>query len=289
MKWIKVLLVVLSVLVLTGTAHADIFATQVVSHSASLNGSGYYNDPNDLLGKPTTTIPAWGGGTSHVSLVEAAWGNNVITTFNTGDWAVVAFDHQVMNDPNNPYGLDFIVYGNAFFAGSGGFVSDTTNHQTFTIGGGVFAEPLKISVSQDGTMWYTYDSGPYADGYYPTNPWVWDPALYAATGNGWTTQENNYALPVNPSLTAADFAGTSYEAMLLYSGSAGGTGFDLAVHNLEWIQYIKVEGVQGFAGGEIDAFADVAPVPIPGAVWLLGSGLAGLMGIRRFRILRTES
>jgi hypothetical protein len=28
---------------------------------------------------------------------------------------------------------------------------------------------------------------------------------------------------------------------------------------------------------------DVAPVPLPGAVWLLGSGLVGLMGWRRFK------
>ena len=28
-------------------------------------------------------------------------------------------------------------------------------------------------------------------------------------------------------------------------------------------------------------WAAVAPVPIPGAVWLLGSGLVGLLGFRR--------
>ena len=27
----------------------------------------------------------------------------------------------------------------------------------------------------------------------------------------------------------------------------------------------------------------ISPVPIPGALWLLGSGLIGLIGIRRFR------
>ncbi len=56
-------------------------------------------------------------------------------------------------------------------------------------------------------------------------------------------------------------------------------GLPLACFRLS--QWRKVEGVAGFSGGEIDAFADVAPVPIPGAGWLLGSGLLGLIGIRR--------
>jgi hypothetical protein len=34
---------------------------------------------------------------------------------------------------------------------------------------------------------------------------------------------------------------------------------------------------------EVDGFADVAPVPVPAAVWLLGSGVLGLLGIRRKR------
>ncbi len=272
---------VLGIICLASTADASIFATELVSNSASLDGSGQYNDPNDLLGKPTTMVPVWGGGTSHASLVEAAWGDNVITTFNAGDWAVVKFDHQVADDPGNPYGLDFIVYGNAFFTGTGGWVSDTTDHRNFMLGGGIFGESVLVSVSQDGENWYSYDNGPYGDGYFPTNPWVWSPDQYDSAGNGWTGIENDYATPVDPSLTASDFTGSSYAAMLLYDGSAGGTGFDLAESGFAWIQYIKVEGTGDFTGGEVDAFADVAAVPIPGAFWLLAPGLLGLLGIRR--------
>ena len=276
----KTALLGMALLMAAGSSQASFFATELVDWSASLNSSGWYNNPENLLGKPTTMIAAWGGGTSHVSIVEPPYGQNTLTTFNLGDWAVVKFPEPVWDNPSNPYGLDFIVYGNAFFAGSGGFVSDTTDHRTFDITGGLFAEPTKISVSPDGIDWYTYDGGHYADSYYPTNPWVWDPDLWDATGNGWTDVENDYFKPVNPALTAADFAGTSYNAMLLYEGSAGGTGFDLAESGFEWIQYVKVEGLSGFAGGEIDAFAAVAPVPVPGALWLLGSGLLGLAGLR---------
>jgi len=284
MKWATLCIAVgMAVFMLAGSAQASIFATQLVDSSASLDGSSTYNDPNDLLGKPTTIIPAWPSGTSHVSLVEPAYGDGSVTTFNTGDWAVVKFDHRVMDDAANPYGLDFIVFGNPMFVGTGGWVSDTTDHRTFGINGGINSENLKISVSQNGSDWYTYDSGPYGDSYYPTNPWVWDPAQYDATGNGWTATENNYAKPVDPGLTQADFAaaGNSYAAMQLYDGSAGGTGFDLAASDYDWIEYIRVEGVSGFSGGEIDAFADVAAVPVPAAAWLLGSGLLGLVGLRR--------
>ncbi|GAB6906871.1 conserved hypothetical protein [Desulfosarcina cetonica] len=165
-----------------------------------------------------------------------------------------------------------------------GFVYDDTDHREYTLTtGSAMAEPLLISVSQDGETWYTYENGPYGDTAYPTNPWVWDPNLFDETGNGWTTTKNDYTLPVDPSLTKSDFAGrSSYEAMLLYAGSAGGTGFDLDESGFEWIQYIKVEGnAAASLAGEIDAFADVAPVPVPAAVWLLGSGLLGVIGSRR--------
>jgi hypothetical protein len=282
MKSIQVFLLSLTVLLfLAGSAQASIFATEVVGDSGTFDGS-MYKDPNDMVGEPSLYCQGFPG-IDHISLVESAWGDGKITTFDEGDWATVKFDHPVMDDPLNPYGLDFIAYGNAFFAGSGGFVSDTTDHRTFGIDGSVFAEPLKISVSQDGNNWYRYDSGPYADSYYPTNPWVWDPDQWDDTGNGWTDVKNDFTKPVDPSLTSADFAGSSYDAMLLYDGSAGGVGLDLSESGFEWIQYVKVEGVEGFAGGEIDAFSDVAAVPVPAAVWLLGSGLLALFGIRRRR------
>lgn len=286
MKFIKFALCIMAALLMAGNASADDFATTLVGHSASLDGSGPYNDPNDLLGKPAQYCAGFPG-TDHISIVESSWGDWYITTFDEGDWAVVKFDHHVTDDPNNPYGLDFIAYGNAFYVGSG-YVDDATDHGSYNLTGRIFAEPLKISVSQDGSSWYTYDSGPYGDSLYPTNPWAWDQDLWDSTGNGWTDEvENDFTLPVDPSLTLADMtAGTSKDAMDLYAGSAGGAGFDLAESGYEWIEYIKVEGVSGFAGGEIDAFSDVAAVPIPGAVWLLVSGMIGLIGSRKYFFLK---
>ena len=39
-----------------------------------------------------------------------------------------------------------------------------------------------------------------------------------------------------------------------------------------------------FTGGEIRGFLIAQPVPVPAAVWLLGSSLAGLAGLRRQRV-----
>ncbi|MCE5322250.1 PEP-CTERM sorting domain-containing protein [bacterium] len=255
------------------------YAAELVSYSSDLTGSSLYNDPSAVLGQAATKFA--NGSMSSIrrtKLVEPAWykgpsGEKLITTINAGQYVEVKFDHQVMDDPLNPYGIDFLVFGNSFFVGSGS-VSDSTNMNTYTLTGGIFAENMKISVSQDGTDWYTYDDGPYGDSIFPTNAYLWD-----SDNACWTDTESDYTKPVDPSLTASDFAGkTAAEAIALYDGSAGGTGFDLAESGLDWIQYIKVEGVSGFSGGEIDGFSDVAAVPEPGSMLALTCGLIGMSG-----------
>ncbi len=72
-------------------------------------------------------------------------------------------------------------------------------------------------------------------------------------------------------------------------------------HNLTWEEYsgsfsipvntVSIDYTMNFmrnVGTDNDAFFDdnsltVTGVPLPGAVWLLGSGLLGLVGLRRFR------
>jgi hypothetical protein len=241
------------------------YAAQVVDYSGSFGG-GTYGDPEALLGKPSTMCMNMGFPSSdpfHVKLVEAAYntdleGQPVITTINSG-YITVKFDHQVMNDPDNPYGIDFLVFGNAFFTGTGGFVGDDTDMSAYMLSNpaGCFSETVNVAVSQDGVTWYEFASGPYADGMFPTHAYEWDQSLYDSTANGWTDNEMDFTKPVNPSLSLSDFDGISAAAAIaLYEGSGGGTGFDLDEVGLNWIQYVKVTS----SGGEIDAFADVSPV-----------------------------
>lgn len=291
-------------------AQASPYATELVSFSESLTGSSLYNDPNAVLGAPTTNFAnTWGSASeARVKLVEPAYnvdlnGDKVITTLNTGQSVVVGFDHQVENDANNPYGIDFLVFGNSFYTGSG-TVSDASNMNTYmlsgggTFNGGGYFENVVVSVSQGPEYvgqdpsewtWYTFSNGPYGDNPYPTNAYLWD-----ADSATWTDTLSDFTKPVNPDVfdSLIGQSGVSAaEAIAAYEGSGGGTGFDLDdLYNLygvslDWIQYIKVEGIDGYSGGEIDAFADVAasPVPVPAAAWLLGSGLVGLAAVRRRR------
>jgi len=265
------------------------FAVEVVS-SSGLPATSIYNDPSAVLGRPSTWFyNQWGSpGNRRVKLVEPAYntfnGQKLITTIPLNAQITVKMGRKVYDDPNNPYGIDLLVFGNSFFVGSGGTVNDSTNMNTFRIDGSIFAEPMKVSVSPDGVTWYRYENGPYADSMFPTNAYVWD--RHNAT---WTDEEADPTKPVNPALTSADFNGTAADALDLYrstiSGvtfnSAGGTGFDLAESGFQYIQYVRVEGLSGFANGEIDAFAAVSAVPEPASLGLLGLG--GLALLRRRR------
>ena len=269
-------------------AQANPFASEVVA-SSGLTGTGLYNDPAAVLGKPTTRF---NDGTAanpdfhRAKPIEASYntglnGEKLLTTFNLNQSVTVRFDTPILNNPNNPFGLDFIVFGNTFFSPQGGgFINDDTNLNLVTIGGGSFDEPLKISVSPDNLQWYTYDDGPFGDTLFPTNAYLWDRA-----NARWTDTESDFTKPMDPAITRASLAGRSVADVLdLYNGSAGGTAFDLAPSGFSSIQYIRVTGVTGFRGGEIDGFSAVrpnAPVPEPASLAALGLGALALLRRRR--------
>lgn len=66
--------------------------------------------------------------------------------------------------------------------------------------------------------------------------------------------------------------GNQSTAWILRSLTVTGTGSDTIT--------FKAVGVSDGYGGSLDKVS-MAPVPLPGALWLLGPGLAGLAGIRR--------
>jgi len=222
-------------------------------------GGNPYDDPCSVLGKPTTEIyDPFTFETFHCSLVYAAWNtadpngdNKLVTTLGDGAEIIVKFDHEVADDPCNPYGVDFIVFGNSFFE-NGGYLEPGTNMEDYFLTNPTFiySDPVIVSVSPDGNDWYTYSDGPYADASFPTNAYTWD------RENDCWGAELDWTRPVDPNLSESDFDGLSAaDAIDLYNGSAGGTGFDLAESGFEWIRYVKV---QSDYFGEIDGFADAA-------------------------------
>ncbi|EEF62912.1 hypothetical protein [Pedosphaera parvula] len=254
------------------------YAVQLVASQGPF-GPSPYDDPTTVLGAPSTRFyesaskPA-----TRVKLVEAVYStapdrtNKLIVTLNNGSSIIAKFNQPVYDNPVNPYGIDFLVFGNAFYSG-GGFSSDAANMNTFTLGTGGFYEPTKVSVSPGFTgkpgedandpatwPWYRYDNGPYGDSDFPTQAYKWNRA-----GTNWTDEVMDFTKPVNPAMRASFSAGglTAADGIDLYDGSGGGTGFDLKESGFTSIQYIKVEGISpGFSAGEIDAISIVRPMTL---------------------------
>lgn len=106
-------LVLLGVVFNGGTTRADHapFAVRVVDYSPAPGqfvNNPAFNDPTRALGPPS------GGGTLAPNNVS------VVTLGGFGGSITLAFDHRVEDHPLNPYGLDAIVFGNAFWTGVDG-------------------------------------------------------------------------------------------------------------------------------------------------------------------------
>jgi len=266
------------------TSLADPYAVEIIRAQGPF-GPAPYDDAGALLGTPSTRFydpfgPLYGASTNgRVKLVEAAYNiaadtnglptPNLLLTVGSGSEVVARFDKPVTNNRANPYGVDLLVFGNTFYT-TGGSVSDTANMNMLPLTGGAFSERLKVSVSPgytgqpdellndpDTWPWYRYDAGPYGDTVFPTQAFEWDPDTAL-----WADDLMDFTKPVNPAMEAVISAGglTAADAIELYDGAGGGTGFDLAQSGFDWIQYIKVDGIDsGFSVGEIDAFSTVAP------------------------------
>ncbi|MDO8302799.1 MAG: hypothetical protein Q7T18_06135 [Sedimentisphaerales bacterium] len=193
----------------------------------------------------------------------------IVTIGNNGGKLIVKFNHHVADDKNNPYGIDFIIFGNAQQSKANNFewkpLSDPTQ---VSVGSTTYYERGIVSVSQDGIKWYKFirgisadpnivyadSNGPYADDFAPTAGYKWDYANHC-----WG-EELDPTKPVNPALTAASMNGKTIAQMVdAYDGSAGGTGFDIGQFDLEWIQYVRIEDNPNLSSTtEIDAVSDVS-------------------------------
>jgi len=230
-------------------------------------------DANMALGRPTleTTGDGWSIPLdANVPVVPIYQPFRIFEIVSVGDGGYLTskFNHRVVDDENNPYGIDFIIFGNPIQWTSGGQMWDNSNPENFTVLGNILSEPGIVAVSQDGNDWYYFSSGPYADDFAPTASYEWDDV------NDEWAQELDPTKPIDPNLTASDMDGLTVAEMIgAYDGSAGGTGFDLqwldpndyaalAVDpdsGRKWIQYVRIEDEPGnSATTEIDAVADVS-------------------------------
>ena len=241
------------------------FAVEVIEY---VEGSGVptdwitgqpFNDPNAALGRPTlkTTGDGWYipvDETVPVVPIYPPFRHYELVTIGNGGHLTLKFNHPIANDKNNPYGIDFIIYGDAYQVIGGDEGWTNGNPEESPVGGLISAEPGIVAVSQDGQNWYYFSSGPYADDFAPTASYAWDDV------NDVWGEELDPTWPVDPALRPADFAGKTLAQMIAaYDRSAGGTGFDIGELGLEWIQYVRIEDdPTSNATTEIDAVADVS-------------------------------
>ena len=245
------------------------FADGVVSYTEGSGVKPGFNDPTVALGAPSTeTIdptPIYGG-TFPVDPFNAPYLTNQIVGIGTGGSLTLQFNTPIQNNPNNPFGLDFIIFGHAGF--NEDFSSGTAADGSLYTGD---TSDVRVSVSSDGSTFYTLNPAltPQVDGLYPTD------------GSG------NPFLPVNPALTAADFAGQDLAGIrALYNGSAGGAGFSLAWAidsngnsvSLSSVDYARLDVLSDGSPAYIDAMSVVVPEP---ATWALALTGAGLLFLRR--------
>lgn len=274
----------------TVPAYAESPYGHEVVESFTLEKSPLYNQVSNVLGHPTmgifTSSSTYGDSGSTINPAYPAWsGGRLLSLVGDDDegtpgFVTIRFDHDVLDDPNNPFGIDFLVFGNAFgVRDSKENVQLTTDPLTVSFTGAGAYENALVEVSQDGETWYAYEDGPYADSFMPTLGYLYDPAspdpgLF--NGNLYWGRAARATRPVNPACDFSSFAGLNLaQVCQRYDGSAGGTGFDLAElplpkngNGLKWIRYVRISSVEesndegdfGYNVPEVDAVADVAPV-----------------------------
>jgi hypothetical protein len=261
MKKISLPLALAGVFTATLAARAQ-FAGTAVSYTPGSGVASGYTDSTSALGAPSQFTPGDYGGP--VDPFNAAYLSSQIVGIGTGGSLTLQFNSPIQNNPNNPYGLDFIIFGHAGFnIINGDYTGGGITDGSFYAGGD---NGVTVSVSADGVTFYTLNPAlaPMVDGLFPTD------------GSG------NPFLPVDPSLTANSFDGLDLSQIRsLYAGSAGGAGLDLSWavdgsgHSvaLSSVDYVRLDNTGNTA--YIDAVATV-PEPTTSALAIAGASLLWL-------------
>ena len=153
------------------------------------------------------------------------------------------------DDRNNPYGIDFIVFGNAMQAIGSGPAWRNGNPEDTVITRVTHGDPGIVSVSQDGVTWYTFSDGPYADSFAPTASFRWDSA------NDVWAEELDPTRPVDPELNVDGMNVAQMRRIRRFAGD----GFDIGGSGCNGYQYVRIEDdPRTSVTTETDAVADVS-------------------------------
>jgi hypothetical protein len=252
------------------TAHAaDPWADEVVRYAP---GTGVGNDfisgqpftnSSSALGEPTRISNIDGVPTvdnpfntpAGVTPLSGPYRSYEIVSIGAGGSLVLRFDEPIANDPLNPFGIDLLVFGNAFFTGTFGFPFDPAGETM-----GILADSPTIEVSAVDDSSYVQVFG-NANGLFPTNAFT---DAIDGYGNAIGAIPSDFTLPIDPSFDPIAQNSTFAELLAGYNGSGGGLGIDIGPTGLASISFVRISNP---AGGtiEIDAVSDVRAVPEPAA------------------------
>jgi len=225
-RWVLTALLILCAA--ASLANPFISADGVVSYDPGpgvWTGISYYNNPTRATGAPkgnTVDLPLYGTLSSVVTLGD-------------GGSVTLRFDEPVTDDPRNPYGLDFIVFSNAFFVG--GFPDERCQELAF------------VEISPNGNDWYlilpsklpselvkprrleptgylrgdTGNSTTVVSGYAEYTPTLALPQLLDPASGISRTNEELYTVPERPSVPGDPPLDIGFDYV-----SGGGDAFDIA-------------------------------------------------------------
>lgn len=242
----------------------SLFASTVVNYTPGATSPiAGFDDPLSVLGSPTRfTAPddPFGGA---VTPFNAPFGAGETLTLTEGASITLGFDQTVFDNPDNPFGIDLLVFGNSFLG---------IDFTTFLATGQVFSEGGVIELSENGSDWFEV-VGVDADGWFPTLGYqdVTEP-FPASPGSVFT----DFNTPVDPTLDVTGM--TTAEIAEAYGGSGGGAGIDIGSVGLSAVNFIRISNPVGSGvTPEIDAVAIVVPAPVSA----LGLGVLGFGRARR--------
>ncbi len=234
-------------------AGVDPFADSVLSYEPGRDAASGYDNPSVALGSPERLTGDGSIFQSVVSCFSSPYLPDEIVTIGLGGHCAVKFDEAVEDDPSNPYGIDFLIFGNSFFIDldwPNGVVGDLFTSE----------EPI-VEVSDDGRTWHVV-TAVHAWGFAPTIGWLDAGPYDSAEG----ATPSDFTRPIAPDTYPTDLIGLSYpEVVKAYGGSGGGVGYDLATSGLRSAQYVRISVAVDASGYlAIDAVSDVAPTAIVG-------------------------
>src|SRR5262249_8442525 len=132
------------------------YASSVVSYVPGIGFAAGYTNPAAALGEPPRITPGTFGGP--VDPFDPPYLRSQLVSLGAGGSLTVKFSTPVLNHPLNRFGIDLIIFGNAFFV-----VTNAIDPVTFEyIGtpatdGSIFgnaAGATRVSVSRDGDLFY---------------------------------------------------------------------------------------------------------------------------------------